>query len=157
VERLDFIEDPWVWNPQAWAELKSRFGVRLAGDRETQSLGASELEDAMKSGVVDLQVLKPAVQEWPGTKRRVVFTSYLDHPLGQMSAAYVAANTVADQNISAGVEVCGLLSHRAYEANPFSELLCVKGAFLKPAGGMGLGFDELLAKLSWEKLGALRS
>ncbi|MBY0470888.1 hypothetical protein K2X30_06925 [bacterium] len=98
-------------------------------------------------------VIKPAVTPWQELARqalaagvRPVFTSYLDHPLGQLSAAYAAA--------AAGIsETCGLMSHSAYKGSEFSERLgdpLRGGPEFQVPSGIGFGFDDLLDRLTWK-------
>ena len=145
---IDFWEDPFPYVAEAWEKFSDTHGVFLARD---QGVKLSELK------AVDVLVLKPAVQAIQAQlenlqrlKKRVCITSYLDHPLGQMSAAFVAAR--AQKVLGKKLEVCGLLSHSAYEANEFSECLRSAGDQLLPPSGTGFGFDELLEKQDWKKL-----
>ncbi|MBI4212583.1 MAG: hypothetical protein HY540_08100 [Deltaproteobacteria bacterium] len=150
-ERIDFLEDPTPFHAKEWSAISKTFGVRLARD-----LGdATEwiLESAAKSTVV----LKPAIENplpiLPTAIKRqseVVITSYLDHPLGQLGAAYSAA--VALRNSPDVISTCGLASHLVYESNTFSEQLNLNGSVLVPPKGTGFGFDDELDKLSWTRL-----
>jgi O-succinylbenzoate synthase len=106
--------------------------VRLALDRATGK-------------EADVLVVKPAIQEVPTDERELVVTSYMDHPVGQLFAAYVAATTKTSDR-------CGLLTHLVYEPNAFSERLRIDGMRLVPPGGNGIGFDDLLENLAWRKL-----
>jgi len=132
-ERIDFIEDPCPYDAVTWRELRSRTGLRLALDRGTGT------ED------VDVIVVKPAVQKIPNTDAEIVVTSYMDHPLGQLCAAYAAAK--ADIT-----STCGLVTHVLYEADAFIERMHIDGARLVPPEGNGFGFDDLLEKLPWRNL-----
>lgn len=93
----------------------------------------------------DIRVFKPALHtpEEPFT-RPVCVTSYLGHPLGQVADAFVAHSL-------AGVITSGLLSHRVYPTNRFSERLSWCGPRFTHPGGTGFGFDDLLANLPWRK------
>lgn len=131
---VDFVEDPCPYDPIAWQRLRQQKRVRLALDRGSASAG------------VDVLVFKPAVQsEWPPFDGEIVVTSYLDHPVGQFFAAYVAAtHEVSDR--------CGLMTHMLYEANAFSDVTRSDGARLVAPAGTGIGFDALLESLEWRKL-----
>ena len=132
-ERIDFVEDPCPYDALTWRTLRERTGLRLALDRGVAEEG------------VDVLVVKPAVQEMPRTTREVVVTSYMDHAVGQMFAAFFAA--------SHGVtNVCGLFTHVLYESDPFFERIVAKGPRLCAQAGTGIGFDELLESLPWRKL-----
>ena len=81
-DRIDFVEDPCPYDPATWRELRDRTGLRLALDREIALEG------------VDVLVIKPAIQDVEGLAsddREIVVTSYMDHPVGQLHAAAVAA------------------------------------------------------------------
>jgi O-succinylbenzoate synthase len=130
---VEFVEDPCPYDPAVWRSLREQTGVRLALDRGDEGEG------------VDVLVVKPAVQEPPRTARELVITSYMDHPLGQLAAAYVAATTATSDR-------CGLVTHVLYEENEFSERLSIDEARLVPTGGSGFGFDELLAAQPWRSL-----
>lgn len=132
-ERVDFVEDPCPYDPDVWAALGEEVGLRLARDRGETELG------------VDVLVVKPAVQEMPATKLDVVVTSYMDHPVGQYFAAYVAATHRVNER-------CGLFTHVLYERDEFFEQVASDGARLLPPTGCGLGFDELLERLPWKRL-----
>jgi O-succinylbenzoate synthase len=132
-DRVDFIEDPCPYDAAAWRKLRERTGLRLALDRGTGS------ED------VDVLVVKPAVQQIPHTNAEIVVTSYMDHPIGQLCAAYAAA--------SAGIRTtCGLVTHVLYEPDPFIERMRIDGALLVPPGSTGFGFDDLLEALPWRRI-----
>lgn len=146
VGMIDFWEDPFPYDAQAWSHFSEAHGIFLARDRDLKS---TELQG------VDVLVLKPAVQnispeQLLALRKRVVMTSYLDHPLGQLSAAFVAARS--QKVLGRKLDVCGLLSHIAYETNEFSACLQMRGPQLVPPAGTGFGFDELLEKQEWKKL-----
>jgi O-succinylbenzoate synthase len=154
-ERTDFVEDPCPYDGAVWRELRAQTGLRLALDREVATEG------------VDVLVMKPAIQSVPGKRRTaggereaasgerggapgvgaisIVVTSYMDHPVGQLHAAAVAARCATNSR-------CGLVTHVLYEPNEFSERLALDGARLVPPGGRGIGFEDLLEELEWSKL-----
>jgi o-succinylbenzoate synthase len=132
-EQIDFIEDPCPYDPGVWRELRQRTGLRLALDRF--------------EGVADVLVHKPALHAtFPAFDGEVVVTSYMDHPVGQCFAAYVAASNPVSAR-------CGLFTHVLYEPDPFIERLGADGARLLPPEGTGIGFDDLLENLAWTKTG----
>jgi O-succinylbenzoate synthase len=131
-ERVDFVEDPCPYDGPTWSALRQSTGLRLALDRGVAEEG------------VDVLVVKPAVQEWPETAKEIVVTSYMDHPVGQLCAAYVAA--IHD------VGLCGLFTHVLYEPNEFIERMHADGARLLPPQGTGIGFDDLLEAIPWKRL-----
>lgn len=148
IHKLDFCEDPFYYDFHTWKTIQDRFHINLACDRDAEFA-------LNKTQAAKFLVIKPAVHpclHFPNSipQQRLVYTSYLDHPLGQVSAAYEAA--IAAARHPNFVDFCGLLSHRVYEPNPFSESLGCKNMLLIPPDGTGFGFDDLLHKLSWRKL-----
>lgn len=133
-EAIDFLEDPVTYQSDDWTELRRETGLAMANDRLVEG----------DEGDSDVLVIKPAVNRMPGDVSRVVVTSYLDHPVGQVFAAYEAAK--------GGVSlVSGLQTHGVFEENGFSEELGrLQPEFRVPLGA-GLGFGNLLEKLSWCK------
>jgi len=134
-DRIDFVEDPCPYDAATWTRLRERTHIRLALDRGTQTDG------------VDVLVVKPAVQSFPDTQLEVVVTSYMDHAMGQMAAAWVAATNAA--RVSAR---CGLFTHVLFDRDPFFEQIRANGSRLLAGQGTGFGFDELLEKQPWKKL-----
>ena len=132
-DRIDFVEDPCPYDPDVWTALREQTGLRLALDRTIAEEG------------VDVLVIKPALQDVPRTGKEIVITSYMDHPVGQLHAAAIAARAGTSSR-------CGLVTHVLFEPNPFSERLRLDGARLVPPAGTGIGFDDLLQQLPWKKL-----
>jgi O-succinylbenzoate synthase len=135
-ERIDFIEDPCPYDSSTWRMLREKTGLNLALDRGTERES------------VDVIVIKPAVQQPPNTQDSAlstVVTSYMDHPIGQLHAARVAARLATNPR-------CGLVTHVLFEPNAFSERLALDGARLVPPGGIGIGFEDLLENLDWTRL-----
>lgn len=146
-ERLDFVEDPFPYNAKRWEEMKTRFDVRLALDKQLR--GAVE--------GFDVAVLKPGRREWrelvgelpPQVK--VVMTSAMDHAIGQSFAVYEAA--LAWKELGSQMDLCGLCTEHLFEKDAFFERLSSRGGKLEvDRGGTGLGFDDVLDKLPWLKL-----
>lgn len=144
---IEFIEDPFPWNPDAWHRVREDLGIPLAADRE--------LED--RAGEADWLVVKPAVINSVVAGEiahegglRLAFTSYLDHAIGQLYAAWRAAECAPIFGTQLGD--CGLLTHECFEPDPFFEQLQSDGPRLVPPAGTGLGFDELLEGLPWKPL-----
>lgn len=167
IEAIEFIEDPCALPLDSWRGPMTRtHRVPLALDRitsdEWDQLESTVFADGFASGSpFDWIVLKPAVQE-PGrlvrlaerTQARVVVTSYLDHPVGQMGAALEAARlTSSTAAVTADrIGICGLLSHSAFERNEFSEAIVDRGPELMAPEGTGIGFDHQLERQPWRPL-----
>lgn len=137
---IDCIEDPFPYDELKWQRIQDRYGVNLACDAASERA----INKPLSANVL---VLKPAVQPHLPFKKvpqKLIVTSYLDHPIGQLSAAFIASRL--------DVDVCGLCSHLVYQTNEFSEQLPQKGPYLTPPSGTGFGYDELLNKLKWKRL-----
>jgi len=135
-ERIDFIEDPCPYDADVWRDLREKTGLRLALDRATAQ---------PRNRATDVIVHKPAIEEFPATDKEIVVTTYMDHPIGQFGAAYIAAT----HRVSAR---CGLFTHVLYEPDEFLERIRADGARLLPPEGTGIGFDDLLERLPWRRL-----
>lgn len=134
---LDFIEDPFA--QKSWQQLKA---FPLAKDRDSEhGIGKS----------VGTLIVKPAIQNPKLFEKvvgqHIVFTSYADHPLGQVCAAWEAARFY--QKHPQFFERCGLLSHLIYEPHAYSEQLGIEEDRLEACGGTGFGFDQLLQNEVW--------
>ncbi len=137
-EAVDFLEDPLPYHGGDWARLRAESGMAVANDRWVE-------EDR---GDSDFLVVKPAVNEMLRGEK-VVVTSYLDHPLGQVFAAWEAAWEAARAGVK---EVCGLQTHGVFERSEFTEVLGEVGPEFSVPEGTGLGFGEILDGLDWVKL-----
>jgi o-succinylbenzoate synthase len=137
-ERVDFIEDPVPYDAEVWSRIRAEGGCRLALDRAPADLASTV--------GVDVVVHKPALSDrFPTFNGEVVVTSYMDHPVGQFGAAWVAASN----RVSAR---CGLMTHVLFEPDAFIDRITCDGSRLLPPGGTGVGFDDLLEALPWTRL-----
>ncbi len=140
VERIEFVEDPCPFDRATWRELRVRTGLTLALDTPRGGWNGSD-RDAF-----DVLVHKPALDaEFPRFDGEVVVTSYMDHPVGQFGAAFVAATNRVSRR-------CGLFTHVLYQEDAFVERVRSDGARLLPPEGTGIGFDDMLAGLPWKRL-----
>jgi O-succinylbenzoate synthase len=152
--QIDFIEDPMPWHAPEWQEAHARTGFPLAFDRLSD--GQFEELERAPSTAYQWCILKPAIQEPDRivqlaevTGARLAVTSYMDHPLGQMSAAFEAAR-LSQAGISLGT--CGLLTHIELEDSAWTRAIETVGPQLQPPVGFGFGFDSLLESADWERL-----
>lgn len=137
---VDWLEDPCPYDPEAWEGLRRASGVRLALD----------FGPWIATEGFDVRVVKPARDgDSPPRPPRLAYTSYLDHPLGQVTAAWVAACALGRGR---SIEPGGLLTHDVYEETPFSARLGVREGRLVPPLGSGFGFGEELERLEWRPL-----
>ncbi len=139
LEWIEFAEDPIPWG--GWSDIRGL--CPLAFDRQSSFVEPSE-------ALFDFWIAKPALQDAAESRAiarklgvRWLATSYLDHPVGQMTAALEAAGCE---------EVCGLASHFSYEPTAYSEALRMNGSRLLAPEGTGIGFDSLLAREDWRTL-----
>jgi O-succinylbenzoate synthase len=149
-DQIDFIEDPCPFSEEGWQRLHRETRVPLAIDRES----APNLSTAKSAQVV---IIKPALDEpWllaeaaASKGQRVVVTSYMDHPFGQTFAAWEAGRLALQ--FPGLVGTCGLQTHHLFEPNSFSDALGESNPEFQPVAWTGLGFDELLETLLWQKL-----
>ncbi len=136
IHHFDYIEDPFPYNSCQWKHFEKQCLVSFALDR------FNALEN------YPIRIIKPAVDSIFSTdsKTRRIYTSYLDHPFGQVCAAYTASK-------SGTQEICGLASHLVYKKNAFSERLSILDETLSiPIEGYGFGFDDLLFNQHWRLL-----
>lgn len=152
-EKLDFIEDPFPYGATAWKEAQNGFGISLACDK---GLSAALHEETAECGY-DVAVLKPGRRDWRKmigsvpVKSRIVMTSAMDHAIGQSFAAYEAA--LACRELGDRMDLCGLCTEHLFARDEFFERLSSHGGNLQvDRSGTGLGFDEVLAELPWERL-----
>jgi len=143
---IDFVEDPCPYSESAWSALHRRTRVKLAVDREA----------APHTAAAQVMVVKPAVDEpfllGEAALRhgqRVVVTSYMDHPLGQVCAAWEAARL--GLQFPGLVGLCGVQTHHLFEPDAFTEQLGPWSPVFQPPAGNGLGFDDLLDALPWTR------
>lgn len=143
---IDFIEDPTPFCPQLWRRWQRLYPFALAADRYATAAWG----DAAAAAVL---VLKPAITPLTDlfaallTPQRCIVTSYLDHPLGQLSASWCAA--LLYRSRSSKADTCGLLTHHCYLPHSFSSAINDEKCKLIPALGNGFGCSHLLEQQSW--------
>lgn len=147
--QIEFIEDPTPFAPSFWRTLYKDYGIPLAADFEVPPYQEKEPS-------YQVRILKPvrdSLAPLPHTNHveKIVITSALDHPMGQMQSLF--AMGILSRSLSQTVSpVCGIASHLVYEENPFSAQLRMDGSRLIPPLGTGWGFDDLLEALPWTDL-----
>ncbi len=100
-------------------------------------------------------VIKPAIENHEDFQcliahHRVIFTSYMDHPVGQLCGLYEAQKFY--ETFPQKKECCGFLTHLLYEKNPYSSQFLIKNTILQTTDEEGLGFKSLLEKENWTLL-----
>jgi O-succinylbenzoate synthase len=155
LEWIDFIEDPCPFEARTWTFIQKQWNVRLALDCIPFGF---KFEALLDRSAVSVFIIKPAIQDTnrlfqvaDRLQMPIVVTSYLDHPLGQVCAAWIAAQRrrIGPHHL---LETCGLVSHMAYDSHPFSEQLGAWTPQLKLPLGTGFGFDKLLKEQKWERV-----
>jgi O-succinylbenzoate synthase len=149
-EEIDFIEDPMPFDPKNWEWIQKKYPIRLAADRIRP-----EQRLQINREIASVVILKPATQNSEEVashaqeqELKIVVTSYLDHPLGQLCAAWSAAKLV--QKYPNLIEDTGLLSHRVYHPHPFLTSIQTQGPILLPPSGQGFGLGEQLLAIEFK-------
>lgn len=146
-QKIDFIEDPCNFTQESWQQLTME-GLPIACD-----LGSDIChQPKITIDIPMVRVIKPARERSPKLRTGShVFTSVMDHPIGQLWAAYCAAYYYNDtpQN---EVPLCGLCTHLLFKKDAFIEALGDISPTINVPEGTGLGFDDLLTGLEWKKL-----
>lgn len=152
LKRIEFVEDPCPYDRERWSELKKI--VPLAVDREFEAVGWEGETKDLPFGIV---ILKPAVQDVEKIhslcmkhRLQLVVTSYLDHPVGVIHAAWIAGELKKKTPLM--LLDCGLMSFPAYAYSDWVSLVKIHGPFIFEAMGVGIGFDYLLEKAEWKPL-----
>lgn len=147
--RIDFFEDPCPLADSPWLKRTQPLPVAIAIDREQPQIAKEKFR---------YLVAKPAIAHLPTlcetAKKecwRVVVTSNMDHPLGQSYAAW-AAGTAKQAHPGLIDPHCGLQTHHLFEATEFSEQLGDVSPEWHAASGTGLGFDNQLEQLNWDRI-----
>lgn len=143
---IDFVEDPCPYDATSWNAAIDRWGVNLALDKgwQTATTGFGPV------------VIKPTRRDWREvahlhSDHDLVFTSAMDHPIGQMFAAYEAAT--ARHELGDRVGLCGLCTQHLFNPDAFLERVISPGGHLQAdTTGGGLGFGDLIDRLPWRRL-----
>lgn len=146
-DRIDFIEDAYEMGTLADVPALGAYGIPMAVDREIEGVRGNFGVAVVKPA---LNAAGPVLARAEDGGKRVVFTSYMDHPLGQSFAAWEAARAMRSHPAVLGT--CGLVTHGLFAPDAFTECLGTPSPTFSPAAGTGLGFDDLLAALEWTPL-----
>ena len=145
--RIDFLEDAYLLGSTPWVGARGPFDIPMAVDREVAEVFGGFAVAVIKPATL---LARPILRRAHKEGKRVVFTSYMDHPLGQCFAAWEAGRALG--SFPGMVDTCGLVTHGLFESNEFAGLLGPPGPEFHPPAGTGLGFDALLESLAWEPL-----
>lgn len=111
--RIDFIEDPCPFSIQSWERLVDA-GMPLALDMGSDV----EHQPAISSDLPIIRIVKPAREATPEyLYEPPVFTTVMDHPVGQLWAVYQAAEYYRNF-LPTEIPLCGLCTHLLFGAGP---------------------------------------
>lgn len=144
---IDFLEDPCGYKDNCWVGLRNLYGIRLAMDIGVESIDALYTYAVIKPAKNDVDMV---MEQSRRAARKAVFTSYMDHPLGQAFAAYEAGR--CNCQYLGVLSEAGLMTHGLFEPDAFITELGEVTPQWTYAEGTGLGFDSLLEGLEWKKL-----
>ena len=144
-QQVDFIEDPVALEEMDVAKLKD-LGVPIALDRHLLHLSdefkTSDFIGIYKPAIDDPKILESNIEEW-------VVTSYLEHPLGALWAAYCAALFKREQNLK--IQHGGWIEKGIFD-NDWTHGWNQCGPSFRIPSGTGLGMDKYLGRLEWMPL-----
>lgn len=146
-ERIEFLEDPYAVELMSSAEALDVFeGTDIAVDRSPtpESLAQSQVW-VIKPVYFSPEYLFNEVKHFPG---KVVVTSNMDHPLGQIIALH--ATQKLRKSLGARLLPGGLLTQDLYLSHPHRPWVKQQGdALWSTQTGVGWGLDRALNDLSW--------
>ncbi|WP_413289991.1 enolase C-terminal domain-like protein [Bdellovibrio sp. HCB337] len=149
--RVQYVEDPFPFDPQAWMEAK-KFAP-IAVDNEISKVNLKK----MGPKPFDVVILKPAKMDVNSTLQnciindlKVTVTSYMDHPVGVIHALAIA--TELKKAHPQRILDTGCMTLRLFQMDLYAAEVISSGAFLKRPAGRGIGFDTLLAKEPWTQV-----
>ena len=141
--QIDFIEDPFDDTTLA----DSWRGFPIAYDRVIPE--QLNLEQNFLIAKPALQSLEEIDELATGFSQKVVFTSYMDHPVGQLFALQEAQRFYKKHGIETP-PLCGLATQDLYEATPYHALLGASNPMLEHPPIAEL--ISLLEKEDWQVL-----
>ncbi|KYG67174.1 hypothetical protein AZI86_09190 [Bdellovibrio bacteriovorus] len=151
-KQIEYVEDPFPYDAKSWSKVRPF--APLAMDQDlAHVLHHTDPE-------FDVIILKPAKTDVAEAVHfaqkyncKVAVTSYMDHPVGVIHAAAVAAELKHEYGDM--VLQSGCLTQAAFVEDAFSKQIRTDGPFIYPVAGDGIGFDETLEALPWQKLARL--
>jgi O-succinylbenzoate synthase len=144
---IDFVEDPCPFSRESWTHLMSE-GMPIACDLFLDPQNPP-MQDA---DTPPIRIIKPAREAIPAKgSGQHVFTSVMDHAIGQLWATWNAAKYYEGTPVDE-IPLCGLCTHLLFKNDPFFNDLGEMAPTITPPAGTGLGFDHLLATLPWSPL-----
>lgn len=151
LQRVQYVEDPFPFDPQAWTEAK-RFAP-IAIDNEISKVDLKKL----KGKPFDVVILKPAKMDVSSTVQnciihdlKITVTSYMDHPVGVIHALAIASDLKKAH--PQRILDAGCMTIKLFQMDAYSAEVVVSGPYLKRPPGRGIGFDQFLAKEPWTQV-----
>ncbi|MEM1295837.1 MAG: hypothetical protein AAGH89_10765 [Verrucomicrobiota bacterium] len=135
-DRIEFVEDPTPFDEETWDYLGKATGCTFAMDR-TES----------RSTIPPIRVIKPALHSATvaSPNQKLVYTSYMDHPVGQWYAAHSAIVGPRPEDRL----TCGLVTHHLFDdSDPFIAAMGPPEPVLR----IPPQFRSLLDELPWKLL-----
>ncbi len=149
--RIDYVEDPFPYEFEIYKE--ARAFSRVAVDRDFSKINFDE----RNAPPVDQLILKPAHQDVDKFMVQakkwmipVTVTSYMDHPVGMVHAALVAADLKKKHDTLIGT--IGCMHHHLYHKDIFQTAMTIAGPYIQRVGGKGIGFDFFFHQITWSQV-----
>lgn len=151
LQQIDYVEDPFPYSTELWQ--RGQKIVPLALDRDEGLVNWESVDSLPFSHLI----LKPAITDVDKSVARakkhglkLTVTSYMDHPVGVLSALGVAISL--NSKYPHLMNEAGCMTHSLYQFDPFQAELDAEGPLLLGSKGTGVGFDHLLEQLPWQSL-----
>jgi O-succinylbenzoate synthase len=154
---VDWLEDPCPWRASYYEALKKwPLALDFLSFHQKKILSQKGLVTHPYKPVSHF-IIKPACDSVSFIEKLLTFssyqtivTSYMEHPLGQLQASYVASLLEQSFHLEA---YHGLLTHRLFEEDAFtSRLRVLDTKLIPPLDGLGFGYDDLLKNQNWRPL-----
>lgn len=148
--RIEFLEDPCPYDPEAWTALSTTTGIPFALDWQIPAASPPWPGAA-------ILVIKPASQDAFALARAavacgvdIVVTHSMDHALGRAAALWTAMSL--RQRHGAVVRDGGLDGSGLHAPDDFTSAWEENSPIPRAPVGTGFGFDTALAVLAWREL-----
>ncbi|HEY1079143.1 MAG TPA: hypothetical protein VGE46_03565 [Bdellovibrio sp.] len=148
---IEYVEDPFPFDAHTWLDAQKL--VKIAIDSQYDKVPW----DTLTRVPFDVIVVKPAKMDVDTAMARcekfnlkATITSYMDHPVGVVSALGVAMEL--KKKYGEMILDAGCFTHRLFQMDVFSAELSNQGPYLMKVKGNGIGFDDLLGALPWQPL-----
>jgi O-succinylbenzoate synthase len=149
ISKVEFVEDPFLFNAKTWKQAQRILPLAL----DFQLENPSQVRECVAKECAEYFIYKPSARALPkDIEQKIVITSYMDHPIG-ISHALAEYQKLKKERLNMSV-VSGLGTIALFEDSQiFANFknLQMKGPLLTwSANGYGIGFDEALAQEHWQ-------